>query len=111
MCRARRYPSRLRPAAHALYRPAVSFCFDDTLFYLANIRCGELAAIAEHNAAHPERPIDTDRSTPGWRSQSYAPWYRAIYVAHVLDYPLHNYVRERKTLSLEEHLAFIGRLR
>ena len=41
-----------RPSGpHDLYLPAVSFYFDDILFYFANEACGELAAIAEHNAA------------------------------------------------------------
>ena len=96
---------------HDCYLPAISFYFDDTLFFFANEECGELAAIAEHNAAHPTRSIHSDRSLPGWRPDSYAPWYRAMYVAHVLDHPMRNQVRDRKTLSLDEHLAFVGRLR
>ena len=96
---------------HDRYLPAVSFYFDDILFYFANEACGELAAIAEHNAANPLRPIHPDRSLPGWRPQSYAPWYRAMYVAHFLDHPHRNAPRDRKTLSLDDHLAFVGGLR
>ena len=94
-----------------LYLPAVSFYFDDILFYFANEACGELAAIAEHNAAVPHRPIQSDRSLPGWRPDGYAPWYRAMYVAHILDHASRTTPRERRTLSLDEHLAFVGALR
>jgi len=94
-----------------LYLPAVSFYFDDILFYFANEACGELAAIAEHNAAVPHRPIQPDRSLPGWRPDGYAPWYRAMYVAHILDHASRTTPRERRTLSLDEHLAFVGALR
>jgi hypothetical protein len=97
--------------AHERYLPAVSFYFDDILFYFANEACGELAAIAEHNASAPHRPIHPDRSLPGWRPDSYAPWYRAMYVAHLLDHPFRTTPRERGTLSLDEHLAFVGFLR
>lgn len=93
------------------YLPAVSCYFDDILFYFANEACGELAAIAEHNLAHPQRPVHPDRSLPGWRPASYAPWYRAMYVAHFLDHPFRNAPRDRKTMSLEDHLAFVGGLR
>ncbi len=95
------------------YLPAVSFYFDDTLFYFANERCGELAAIAEYNAATPDRPIFQDRSLPGWRpdSLSFSPWHRAMYVAHILDHPFRVAPRDRGSLSLEEHLTLIGPLR
>jgi len=96
---------------HERYLPAVSFYFDDILFYFANEACGELAAIAEHNRALPSRPIHTDRSLPGWRPESYAPWYRAMYVAHILDHPQRMSARARKSLSLDDHLTFVGQLR
>ncbi len=96
---------------HDRYLPAVSFYFDDTLFYFANEACGELAAIAEHNAQVPHRPIYPDRSLPGWRPDSYAPWYRAMYVAHILDHPARAQPRARGSLSLDEHLGFVGALR
>jgi hypothetical protein len=96
---------------HDRYLPAISFYFDDVSFYFANEACGELAAIAEHNARHPERPISPDRSLPGWRPQSHAAWYRSMYVAHVLDHPARNAPRARGKLSLEEHVTFMGGLR
>jgi len=104
---------RALAGAHDLYLPAVSFYFDDIQFYFANEACGELAAIAEHNAARPLRPIDMDRSLPGWRpdSYSYSHWHRAMYVAHILDHPFRLAPRSRSGLSLEEHLKFIGNLR
>jgi len=96
---------------HDRYLPAVSFYFDDILFYFANEACGELAAIAEHNAEWPQRPVHTDRSLPGWRGDGPAPWHRAMYVAHILDHPLRTSPRARDSLSLQEHLAFVGGLR
>jgi hypothetical protein len=54
---------------HDRYLPAVSFYFDDILFYFANEACGELAAISEHNAAHPLRPVHPDRSLPAGARQ------------------------------------------
>ncbi|MEO6747107.1 MAG: hypothetical protein ABIS28_20080 [Caldimonas sp.] len=96
---------------HDRYLPAVSFYFDDVSFYFANEACGELAAIAEHTRANPQRPIGPDRSLPGWRPDSYAPWYRSMYVAHVLDHPLRLSPRKRESLSLDEHLRFVGALR
>ena len=96
---------------HERYLPAVSFYFDDILFYFANEACGELAAIAEHNRALPSRPIHPDRSLPGWRPEGYAPWYRAMYVAHFLDHPQRISPRARESLSLDDHLKFVGQLR
>ncbi|HEX2542195.1 MAG TPA: hypothetical protein VHM00_14055 [Caldimonas sp.] len=97
--------------AHDRYLPAISMYFDDILFYFANEACGELAAIAEHNVTVPHRPIHPDRSLPGFRPDSYAPWYRAMYVAHILDHPLRSVPRPRQSLSLNEHLSFVGALR
>ena len=94
-----------------LYLPAVSFYFDDVQFYFANESCGELCAIAEHNAAHPNRPIHSDRSVPGLRPDHYAHWYQAMYVMHVLDHPYRNHTRERGSLSLQDHLKFMAALR
>jgi hypothetical protein len=98
-------------AAAECYLPAVSFYFDDISFYFANEACGELCAIAEHNQAHPLRPLHPDRSLPGLRPDHYAHWYRAMYVLHILDHPLRNRPRERGKLSLQDHLAFMAALR
>jgi hypothetical protein len=53
---------------HDRYLPAVSFYFDDILFYFANEACGELAAIAEHNAANPLRPYPSRPQPSGLAS-------------------------------------------
>lgn len=93
------------------YLPAISFYFDDILFYFANESCGELAAVAEHNAGSPARPLYPDRSLPGLRPDKHGPWYRSMYVAHILDHPYRLAPRKREALSLEDHLAFTARLR
>lgn len=96
------------PAEH--YLPAMSFYFDDVGSYFSNESCGELCAIAEHNAAHPERPIHRDRSLPGRRAERFASWYHCMYVAHVLDHPFRTRPRERDSLSLQDHYKFMAAL-
>ena len=93
------------------YLPAVSFYFDDVGSYFANESCGELAAIAEHNQAHPMRPIYPDRSLPGRRGVPFEGWYRSMYVCHLLDHPLRNHPRDRGALSLQEHMRFMAALK
>lgn len=93
------------------YLPAVSFYLDDVSSYFSNRACGELLAVAEHNAAMPLRPIDRDRSLPGWRMRHDAAWYKAMYVCHLLDHPYRNAPRNRRPLGLEEHLDFMSVLR
>jgi len=93
------------------YLPAVSFYLDDIGSYFSNEACGELCAVAEHNAARPERPIHPDKSLPGRHAQPFASWYRAMYVAHILDHPYRNKPRDRGSLSLQDHMKFMAGLR
>lgn len=93
------------------YLPAISIYLDDVSSYFSNEACGELAAVAEHNAAHPMCCIYPDRSLPGLRPQRVEGWYRHMYVGHMLDHPARNKPRERGTLQLMEHLDFMGALR
>jgi hypothetical protein len=92
------------------YLPAMSFYFDDVGSYFSNESCGELCAIAEHNQAHPQRPIHPDHSLPGRRAEQFANWYRCMYVAHVLDHPYRIRPRERDSLSLQDHFKFMATL-
>lgn len=93
------------------YLPAISFYFDDVGSYFNNDVCGELGAINEHNRDHPGRPINVDRSLPGRRVDPVAPWYRSMYVGHILDHQARARPRERSALSLQEHLDFMAALR
>jgi hypothetical protein len=86
-----------------LYMPAVSIYCDDTQFFFANRWCGELRAIEEFNEEHALRKIDEDRSLPGQRRDRTAPWYRAMFVCHVLDHAVRTEPRAREGLTLEEH--------
>jgi hypothetical protein len=90
-----------------LYSPAVSIYCDDTQFFFANRWCGELRAIDEFNEENEKRKIDQDRSLPGRRPEINAPWYRSMFVAHILDHELRTQPRARGGLSLEEHLKFM----
>ncbi len=90
-----------------LYTPAVSIYCDDVQFFFANRWCGELRAIDEFNEENEKRKIDQDRSLPGRRAEVYAPWYRSMFVAHVLDHELRSRPRARGGLSLEEHFRFM----
>jgi len=90
-----------------LYPPAVSVYCDDVQFFFANRWCGELRAIDEFNEENEKRKIDQDRSLPGRRAELNAPWYRAMFVAHVLDHELRTQPRARSGLSLEDHLKFM----
>jgi hypothetical protein len=101
---------RALSGASDLYLPAISFYFDDVGSFFSNESCGELCAIAEHNAARPQRPIHPDRSLPGRRRDSFLGWYRSMYVAHILDHPSRNHPRERASLSLLDHLKFMAAL-
>jgi hypothetical protein len=94
-------------AASDRYLPAVSFYFDDVGSYFSNVACGELAAMAEYNAAHPQRPIDRDRSLPGRRPDAAVNWYANMHVCHVLDHPRRVSPHDRGPMSLEEHMAFM----
>jgi len=96
---------------HGLYLPAISFYLDDVGSYFSNEACGELAAVAEHNAANPMRPIFQDHSLPGRRSQPFEPWYKHMYVCHMLDHPYRNHPRDRGALSLDDHMAFMAALK
>jgi hypothetical protein len=93
------------------YLPAISFYLDDVGSYFSNEACGELCAVAEHNAALPARPIYSDRSLPRLRGDAFSTWYRSMYVGHILDHPDRNRPRERGSLRLEEHLQYMAALR
>lgn len=93
------------------YLPAISFYLDDVSSYFSNEACGELAAISEHNAAHPMRCIYPDRSLPGERPQRTENWYRHMYVCHILEHTARNTPRARGALDLMDHLDFMGSLR
>jgi len=92
------------------YLPATSFYFDDIGSYFSNDACGELCAMNEHNAAHPLRPLQIDRSLPGRRADAVASWYRRMYVCHVLDHPDRQAPRERGAMTLQEHWKFMAAL-
>jgi hypothetical protein len=64
------------------YNPAVSVYFDDVSHFFANRYCGELLAIEEFNASHPNRKLDSDRSC---RHVGIA-WYTQMYACHILDH-------------------------
>jgi hypothetical protein len=91
------------------YCPAVSMYFDDVQFFFANRWCGELLSIDEFNRSNASRKIDEDRSLPGHRPALSAPWYKSMYVCHVLDHELRAKPRERRGLSLEDHFEFMRR--
>ena len=93
------------------YLPAISFYLDDVTSYFSNQACGELAAVLEHNAAHPMRCIYPDRSLPSIRPRRTEGWYRQMYVGHILDHPARNKTRERGAFHLSEHFDFMGALR
>ena len=89
------------------YNPAISMYFDDVVSFFANDWCGELAAMAEFNAANPFRKISADRSV-GRRRRLSEYWYSQMYVCHILDHELRNKPRPRKSLTIPEHFNFIG---
>ncbi|MEP7303677.1 MAG: hypothetical protein ABI699_19340 [Caldimonas sp.] len=93
------------------YLPAISFYLDDISSYFSNDACGELCAVHEHNAAHPLRLLDVDRSLPGRRDHPVASWYRSMYVCHILDHAARTRPRERGSLTLQDHLEFMAALR
>lgn len=93
------------------YLPAISFYLDDVSSYFSNEACGELAAVLEHNAAHPMQSIYPDRSLPGLRPMRTENWYRHMYVCHMLEHSARNTPRERDSLDLIKHLDFMGSLR
>jgi hypothetical protein len=90
-----------------IYTPAVSIYCDDVRFFFANLWCGELAAMVEFNAEHPLRKIDEDRSLPGHRPNYFEPWYRSMFVCHVLDHEIRNKTSERTGLTLQDHFAWM----
>jgi hypothetical protein len=90
-----------------LCTPAVSLFFDDTQFFFANRWCGELLAIDEFNLENTMRKIDVDRSLPGHRADLNCPWYRAMFVCHILDHEMRIKPQPREKLSLEDHFKFM----
>lgn len=92
-----------------VYAPAVSIYCDDVQFYFANRWCGELRAIDEFNEENTTRKIDVDRSLPGRRPLLDAPWYRSMFVCHVLDHEQRARPRDRSNLSIEDHFVFMKR--
>jgi hypothetical protein len=90
-----------------LYAPGVSIYCDDVQFFFANRWCGELLAIEEFNEQHATRKIDHDLSLPGQRPEVAAPWYRSMFVCHILDHELRSGIRSRKGLSIEDHFSFM----
>ncbi len=99
---------RCLTGAPELYNPAVSMYFDDVGFFFANRWCGELLAIEEFNQRNPLRKIDSDRSLPGRRAHETSPFYRNMYVCHVLDHDARNDVRDRSELSIGDHHGFMA---
>jgi hypothetical protein len=91
------------------YVPAVSIYCDDVQFFFANRWCGELCAIAEFNEENEVRKIDSDRCLPGDRPDFAAPWYRAMFVAHILDHAFRQRPRSRSGQCLAEHFALMRR--
>jgi hypothetical protein len=89
-----------------LYTPAVSMYCDDVRFFFANRWCGELLAIAEFNEENSVRKIDEDRSL-GDRPCRSEPWYRSMFVCHVLDHETRCKPRSREGLSIQDHYAFM----
>lgn len=86
--------------------PAVSVYLDDVDAYFANDWCGELAAVHEFNAAHDMRKIGPDRSL-AQRPEQRTDWYSRMYVAHMLDHPARQRPRDRKALTIDEHMKMI----
>ena len=89
-----------------LYTPGVSMYFDDVRFFFANRWCGELLAIEEFNKEHEMRKIDEDRSLADRPSKS-DPWYRSMFVCHVLDHEVRCKPRDRRGLSIQDHYEFM----
>jgi hypothetical protein len=89
-----------------LYTPAVSMYCDDVRFFFANRWCGELLAIAEFNEENSLRKIDEDRSL-GDRPSRSDPWYRSMFVCHVLDHETRCKPRSRSGLSIQDHYDFM----
>jgi hypothetical protein len=86
--------------------PAVSLYLDDVDAFFANDWCGELAAVHEFNAAHDMRKIGPDRSL-AQRPEQRTEWYSRMFVAHVLDHPARQKPRDRKALTIDEHMKMI----
>jgi len=99
---------RCLAAPAELLAPAVSMYFDDVGFFFANEWCGELAAIREFNDDHDLRKIDEDRSLPSARPKRAEPWYRSMYVCHVLDHEFRNKTRARGELTMTAHHEFMS---
>jgi len=92
--------------APELYTPGVSMYFDDVRFYFANRWCGELRAIEEFNDENYMRKIDEDRSLAD-RPSKLDPWYRSMYVCHILDHEVRNKPRDRTGLSIQDHYEYM----
>lgn len=90
-----------------LYLPAISIYFDDISFFYANKWCGELLAIKEFNERNDLRKIDLDHSLPGHRPKRYEPWYKAMYVCHILDHVVRNKGVQRESLTIGKHYDFM----
>lgn len=90
-----------------LYTPAVSIYCDDVSFFFANRWCGELLAIDEFNAENAMRKIDHDHSLPGVRPSTSDPWYKSMFVGHILDHELRRAPRKRSGLSIQDHYSFM----
>jgi hypothetical protein len=80
--------------------------FDDVRFYFANRWCGELRAIDEFNDENYMRKIDEDRSLAD-RPSKLDPWYKSMYVCHILDHEVRNKTRERTGLSIQDHYDYM----
>jgi hypothetical protein len=88
------------------YNPGVSMYFDDVSFFFANEWAGELAAISEFNQDHELRKIGPDRSLTG-RPVVSAGWYSKMYVCHVLDHETRRNPRDRRQLTIEDHVDYM----
>jgi hypothetical protein len=73
-------------AAPELYLPFVVTYFDDIVFDEHNDACGELLAIKEFNAAHPNRHLQQPAFLPLRRVYKNAPWLRQMFFCHILDH-------------------------
>ena len=74
--------------------------------FFANRWCGELRAIEEFNEENSVRKIDEDRSL-SQRPVRLEPWYRSMFVCHILDHETRCKPRKREGLSIQEHYAFM----
>jgi hypothetical protein len=81
--------------------PFVSFYFDDALRYLTPRCAGELAAVSEFNAAHPDRQFDRDDWVAEERPFGDRLWLKRMYSLGCFDHPAMQGHRNRETARLD----------